>query len=99
MTAGATQGTDGMGLAMTTREQLRDMVTARPFRPYVITLADGESLTIRHPELVSCDTRGRDMQINSENGLVRVEMLVVVSMRQLEQPPSVEGDGARGAPC
>ena len=46
---------------MATREQLRDMVTARPFRPYVITLANGESFTIRHPELVSCDARGRDI--------------------------------------
>ena len=78
---------------MATREQLRDMVSARPFRPYVITLADGQTFTIRHPELVSCDTRGGDLQINTDDGLVRVEMLLVTSMKQLEQQPPVGGNG------
>ena len=78
---------------MATREQLRDMVSARPFRPYVITLADGQTFTIRHPELVSCDVRGRDLQINTAEGLVRVEMLLVTSMKPLEQQPSVGGNG------
>ncbi|HKI18554.1 MAG TPA: hypothetical protein VKA15_11770 [Isosphaeraceae bacterium] len=79
---------------MATREQLRDMVSARPFRPYVITLADGQAFTIRHPELVACDVRGRDLQINTDDGLVRVEMLLVRSMKQIEQQPSVGGNGA-----
>jgi hypothetical protein len=78
---------------MATREQLRDMVTARPFRPYVITLADGQTFTIRHPELVACDTRGRDLQINTDDGLVRVEMLLVKSMTQIEQQPSTQANG------
>jgi hypothetical protein len=60
------------------------MVNARPFLPYVITLADGRTFTIRHPELVACDTRGRDLQINTEDGLVRVGMLLVTSMQQIE---------------
>jgi hypothetical protein len=47
------------------------MVTARPFRPYVITLANGQSFTIRHPELVSCDARGRGMQINTSFAGIR----------------------------
>ncbi len=58
---------------MATREQLRDVLSARPFRPYMITLADGQTFTIRHPELVACDVRGRDLQINTDDGLVRVE--------------------------
>ncbi len=78
---------------MATREQLRDMVSARPFRPYVITLADGQTFTIRHPELVACDVRGRDLEINTDDGLVRVEMLLVTSMKQVEQQPSVGGNG------
>ncbi len=79
---------------MATREQVRDMVSARPFRPYVITLAGGQTFTIRHPELVSCDTRGRDLQINTDDGLVRVEMLLVTSMKHIEQQSSVGGNGA-----
>jgi hypothetical protein len=32
---------------------------------------------------MSCDTRGRDLQINTDDGLVRVEMLLVTSMQQI----------------
>ena len=73
---------------MAPREQLRDMITARPFLPYVITLADGRTFTIRHPELVACDERGRDLQVNTPDGVVRVEMLLVTSMHQI-QPDNV----------
>ena len=65
---------------MATRERLRQMVNARPFRPDVIKLADGQSFTIRHPDLVSCSLSGREMPINTEDGLVLVEMLLVVFM-------------------
>jgi hypothetical protein len=68
---------------MATREQLRDMVNAGPFRPYVITLADGRTFTIHHPNLVSCDTGGRDLLINTDDELLRVEMLLVTSMQQI----------------
>jgi hypothetical protein len=67
-------------MIMETREQLRQMVTAKPFRPYVIKLANGQSFTIRHPELVACSLNGRELQINTEDGLVLAEMLLVVSM-------------------
>jgi hypothetical protein len=62
---------------MATREQVRQMINARPFRPYLIKLADGQTFEIRHPELVSCSLNGREMQINTEDGLVLAEMLLV----------------------
>jgi hypothetical protein len=72
------------------------MVTARPFRPYVIRLADGQSFTIRHPELVFCSANGRELQINTENdGLVLVEMLLVTSMAPLpSETTATRDDGA-----
>ena len=81
---------------MATREMLRQMVTARPFRPYVIRLADGQSFTIRHPELVSCSANGRELQINTEDeGLVLVEMLLVTSMASLSsETTATRDDGA-----
>lgn len=79
---------------MATREQLRDMITAKPFFPYVISLADGRTFTVRHPELVACDDRGQDLQVNTSDGLIRVEMLLVTSMHQLRDQQSVEGNGA-----
>jgi hypothetical protein len=89
------------------------MVSARPFRPYLIKLADGQSFEIRHPELVSCSVNGREMQINTEQGLVLVEMLLVVSMspvssdsipagvgvERLEPPVRKEGQSDGGDPA
>jgi hypothetical protein len=65
---------------MATRAQVRQMINASPFRPYFIRMTDGQSFEIRHPELVSCSVNGREMQINTEVGLVLAEMLLVVSM-------------------
>jgi hypothetical protein len=70
------------------------MITARPFLPYVVTLADGRTFTIRHPDLVACDERGRGLQVNTPDGLVGVEMFLVRSMHQLSQQQSVGRTGA-----
>jgi hypothetical protein len=39
---------------MATREQLREMITAAPFVPFVVKLASGNSFLVKHPELASC---------------------------------------------
>jgi hypothetical protein len=62
---------------MATREQVRQMINTRPFWPYLIKLADGQTSEIRHPELVSCSVNGRETQINTADGLVLAEMLLV----------------------
>src|SRR5437762_40567 len=42
-----------------TIEQLRQMHSARPFRPFEIHLADSRMLTVDHPELLSQSQSGR----------------------------------------
>ena len=61
---------------MATREQVRQMQTAQPFRPFLVKLADGRSFLVRHPELVSCSLNGREMFLNDEEGLHLIEMLI-----------------------
>jgi hypothetical protein len=80
---------------MATREMLRQMVMTRPFRPFLIRVADGQTFTIRHPELVSCSANGRELQINTEDdGLVLLEMLLVTSMAPLSSETVPTQDGA-----
>src|SRR5205085_667913 len=62
---------------MATREQVRHMQTAQPFRPFLVRVAGGRTFTIRHPELVSCSFNGREMVIHDEEGMHLVEMLLV----------------------
>jgi hypothetical protein len=78
-----------------TPEQLREMITARPFRPFVVKLASGESYTIRHPENASCDARGRSMSVYDDDGFHLVEMLLVEVMEPMRSPagPGAEGNG------
>jgi len=81
---------------MATPDQLRQMITARPFRPFLIKLASGESFTVGHPENASCDPRGRSLVVQDNDGLHLVEMLLVEVMEQVKSPAQsgTEGDGA-----
>jgi hypothetical protein len=42
-----------------TGEKLRRIQKARPFRPFVLHLADGREVRVRHPELLMLDPTGR----------------------------------------
>jgi len=81
---------------MATPEQLRQMMTSRPFRPFLIKLASGESFTVGHPENASCDPRGQSLVVQDDDGLHLVEMLLVEVMEKVKSPaqPGAEGNGA-----
>ncbi len=64
---------------MATTEQLRAVITARPFQPFTIKMASGQRFTIRHPENAACDDRGRNLAI-FDAGMHLVEMLLVEVM-------------------
>jgi len=78
---------------MATPDQLRAMITSRPFQPFLIKLASGQSFTVRHPENASCDPRGRSLVVQDDDGLHLVEMLLVEVMEQVA--PDGEGPGKR----
>ncbi len=79
---------------MATREQLRALITAQPFQPFIIKMASGERFTIRHPENAACDVNGRSLSVYDE-GLLLVEMLLVEVMEPATMParPQSEGNG------
>jgi AhpD family alkylhydroperoxidase len=78
---------------MATKEQLRAMITAKPFRPFVIKMASGERFTIRHPENAACDRDGRSLTVYDDE-MHLVQMLLVEVM----EPESAAeiGPGAIG---
>jgi hypothetical protein len=77
---------------MATREQLRALITARPFQPFLIKMASGERFTIRHPENAACDDRGRSLTVYDQ-GLHMVEMLLVEVMEPATSPAEQGGNG------
>jgi hypothetical protein len=71
---------------MATREQVRALQTARPFRAFMVRTNSGETYTIFHPELISCSVDGRGMQVNDDGGLHLLEMLCVEALEPLPAP-------------
>ena len=63
-------------------EQLKTMHQARPFRPFDIFLADGRSISVEHPELLSHSSSGRTIAVAVENDAIEiVDLLLVTSLK------------------
>jgi hypothetical protein len=77
---------------MATPNQLRTMITARPFTPFLVKLASGQSYTVKHPENASCDPRGGWTVVQDEEGIHLLEMLLV----EVIEPVKSAGHSATG---
>jgi hypothetical protein len=65
------------------------MTTARPFRPFLVRLADGRHFEVTHPENAACSPNGRDMVVYDARGDMHLlEMLTVVELAPAERPAS-----------
>jgi hypothetical protein len=79
---------------MATPEQLRRMVSARPFVPFVISIG-GRSFTILHPENAACDLRGRDLVLFDRQGMHHVDMRLVEVIEPVESPVDPAAESGR----
>jgi hypothetical protein len=62
---------------MATNQQVRQMVTAQPFRSFRIKLAGGRAFIVKHPENVACSLNGREMTVYDDDGVHLVETLLI----------------------
>jgi hypothetical protein len=75
-----------------TIEQLRKLHQARPFQPFDISLADGRTLSIDHPEFLAQTPPGRTFGVGHADGTIEtVDLLLVVSLKP--RPPASERRG------
>jgi len=71
-----------------TLNQFRQALAKQTFRPFQITLADGRSFTIAHPEFVAMDPRGREVTFYEEDGTQHfIETMLIA---EVIVPPSPE---------
>jgi len=82
---------------MATLEQFSKIVRAMPFKPFVVSMASGKTLTVRHPENVSCSVDGLEMVVHDENGMHFVDTRLVDMMDAAQSSPDKprKGKGAR----
>lgn len=65
-----------------TFEQLAKLHNQRPFKPFVIQLADGRSMRVSHPEMLARPPRaGRTFTVYDDEGLASIiDLLLVVNL-------------------
>jgi hypothetical protein len=72
-----------------TIEKIREFYNQRPFRPFVMHLADGRSILVQHPEFIATAPSGRTVTVyQPDDTLNVVDMLLVTD---LEFKPSTNG--------
>ena len=60
---------------------LRDALRLQPFKPFTLTLVDGRSYEIRHPEFVIVSPKGREVIIvNEDESWSFLEPLLILSL-------------------
>ncbi|CAG0963021.1 hypothetical protein PHYC_00830 [Phycisphaerales bacterium] len=67
-----------------TIEQMKAVHGARPFKPFVIRLADGRKYEVRHPEFLAFSRSGRTIHfVTPQDTLDHIDLLLVVSVEEL----------------
>jgi hypothetical protein len=65
-----------------TTEQFKVLITAQPFRPFIIHLADGRQLAVKHREFLAMSPSGRTVIVYLPDDTYEVvDLLLVTSLR------------------
>jgi hypothetical protein len=68
-----------------TIDQIRAVHLAHPFRPFVLHLADGRAMQVRHPEFLAYSHTGRTVIVATPGDVFeRVDALLIVSVEELK---------------
>jgi hypothetical protein len=65
-----------------TGEQLRNFHSAQPFKPFVIHLADGRSIEVRHPEMLAYAFPARSFAVWTRDSYSVIDLLLVTELKQ-----------------
>lgn len=68
-------------------EALKDQLRARPFRPFRLVLATGETLEVRHPEMLALGNRTAVM-IDSDDRTHYIDVALVVKLEVAPPAPA-----------
>lgn len=65
-------------------ESIREWLSRAPFEPFVLSLSNGESYEVRHPENIAIGTRRLALVDPSTDSISHVAILHVNSIRPLQ---------------
>ncbi len=78
-------------------DELKQAKDQRPFKPFLIRMADGRELEARHPDAVAwdIDTPRTVHCVVPGGGWVRIDVALITSLAEAPRPPS---SGAKSSP-
>jgi hypothetical protein len=69
-----------------TIEQLRAAHRAQPFRPFVMHLADGRQISVKHPDFIMTAPSGRTVIVyQADDSFNIVDLLLVTDLELIDQ--------------
>ena len=60
-------------------EQIRKLYWAKPFAPFTLRMADGQALTVTHPEFMALGPNGRTIAVYQPDGAFHTINLSLVT--------------------
>ena len=79
-----------------TSEKLRDILTSKPFAPFVLHLADGRSLPVPHPEFMSLSPSGRVAHLfESDESSQFIDVMLITSVELRTLPENGNGRSSK----
>ena len=67
-----------------TTDRLEEMIASKPFRPFRMNLADGDSVRVMHPELALLSPSGRTLvAFTPDDHMKIIDLLLVTSIEPL----------------
>jgi hypothetical protein len=77
-----------------TIEKIRDLYDAKPFRPFLIHLADGRSIPVVHREFIAHAPSGRTMVVYQPDDSLNIVDLLLITDIEIKPNPSSPAAGS-----
>jgi hypothetical protein len=67
-----------------TSEDIRDMLRAKPFRPFQLNLADGDSFQVFHPDFAMISPNGETVvAYTRDNQMKMIDVMLITSIEHV----------------
>jgi len=77
-----------------TIEKLKEVVHATPFLPFLIRMADGREVNVRHPDFISMSPTGRILNVfyGPKDASIFVDVLLITSIEVQDGSATQQAD-------
>ena len=79
-----------------TNDQLKQMLNAEPFRPFIIHLADGREVAVDHREFVMSPPQGRTIAVCQKDDTCNIIDLLLLTDLEIRPPKKQKRTNGRG---